>query len=105
MATRADTAAASVEDATVALINSEPDLRDQLRRLISTTIARAQHQMEFGSPDTRTTLIKATIPNFVKAMGRVEASANEAEMREALERIENMTRDQIVAATTASVKG
>lgn len=102
MATRADTAASSLEDATVALINSEPDLRDGLRKLIATTIARAQHQMEFGAPDTRTTLIKATIPNFVKAMGRVEAGANEAEMREALTRIENMTREQIVAATSAN---
>lgn len=77
----------SLEDATAALIQSEPELRAQLRDLISSTIAAAKHQLLFGAPDTRTTLIKATMPGFVRAMGRVEQGADEAAVREALERL------------------
>lgn len=102
MAQRADVAAQSLEDATVALINSDQQLRDQLRDLISTTIARAKHQMEYGDPGTRTALIKSALPNFVKAMGRVESTAGQQEMQQAYDRIRKGIADEPESTTGAS---
>lgn len=87
MAQSRDVAAQSLEDATVALLQSEPDLRDQVRKMLTTAVARFQHTLEYGSPDARMTLLKATVPGLVKAMGKVEQSSGEAAMREAYDRI------------------
>lgn len=96
MAQTRDAAAASLEDATVALIQQEPELRAQLRTLLSTSIARFQHTIEFGAPDTRLAAMKAIVPGLIKAMGRVESSAGEAEQRAAYTRLRQGIADDIV---------
>jgi hypothetical protein len=87
MAAGRDASLTSLEDATVALLQQEPELRAQLRTLLSTAIARFQHTIEFGSPDARLTAMKAIVPGLIKSMGRVEQSAGEAEQRAAYERL------------------
>lgn len=79
----------SLEDATVALINSDPDLRDELRDLIKDAIARYKHVIGYGAPADRLAAIKAIVPGLLRAMGRVEQSAQEAAMRAAYDRLLN----------------
>lgn len=79
----------SLEDATVALINSDPDLRAELRALIKDATARYRHVIKFGAPDARLAAIKAIVPGLLRAMGRVEQSEEEAIGRAAYERLLN----------------
>lgn len=89
MTTKGKTSELSLEDATVALINSDPDLRAELRELIRDATARYRHVIRWGSPDARLAAIKAIVPGMLRAMGRVEQSEQEAEMRKAYERLLN----------------
>lgn len=77
----------SLEDATVALIASDPGLRADLRELIIDATARYRHVIKFGAPDARLAAIKAIVPGLLRAMGRVEQSEEEAEARAAYEQI------------------
>jgi hypothetical protein len=77
----------SMEDATVAIIASDPELRDELRGLISDATKRYRHVVRWGSPDARLAAIKAIVPGLLRAMGRVEQSEEEAEARAAYERL------------------
>lgn len=79
----------SLEDATVAIINSDPELRDMIRELIRDAILRYRHVIRWGSPDARLAAIKAVVPGLLRAMGRVEQSEQEAELREVYERLLN----------------
>jgi hypothetical protein len=77
----------SIEDATVALINSDPDLRAALRELILDATARYKHVIRWGAPDARLAAIKAIVPGLLRAMGKVEQGEEEAKMRAAYDRI------------------
>ena len=87
MATKRQADELSLEEATVALINSDPELREELRGLIRDATARYRHTIRWGSPDARLAAIKAIVPGLLRAMGRVEQSEQEAAMREAYERL------------------
>lgn len=77
----------TIEDATVALINSDPELRDELRGLISDATKRYRHTIRWGAPDARLSAIKAIVPGLLRAMGRVEQSESDKAMHEAYERL------------------
>ena len=79
----------SLEEATVALINSDPELRDELRGLILDATRRYKHVIRWGAPDARLSAIKAIVPGLLRAMGRVEQSEQEAELRAAYDRLLN----------------
>lgn len=79
----------SIEDATVAMITSDPELRADLRELIRVATGRYMHVIKFGAPDARLAAIKAIVPGLLRAMGRVEQSEEEAEGRAAYERLLN----------------
>lgn len=81
----------SLEDATAALISADPDLREELRGLIRDAIARYRHTIRWGSPDARLSAIKAIIPGMIRAMGRVELSESDKQLREAYEEIRAAT--------------
>lgn len=77
----------SLEDATVAIIATDPELRAELRNLIMDATKRYRHVVRWGQPDARLAAIKAIVPGLLRAMGRVEQSEEEAEARAAYEQI------------------
>lgn len=77
----------SIEDATVALINSDPELRDMMRELIKDTITQFHKIIRWGAPDARLAAMKAIVPGLMRAMGRVEQSQSDKEMHLAYERL------------------
>ncbi len=79
----------SLEDATVAIIASDPELRAELRGLIMDATKRYRHVVRWGQPDARLAAIKAIVPGLLRSMGRVEQSEEEAEARAAYERLLN----------------
>lgn len=98
MAAPRDQAAASLEDATVALINSDPELRAELRALIRDATARMRHTIAYGNAAARESVLKAIVPGMIKAMGRVEQSASEAELRAVYERISRGVEQELSTA-------
>lgn len=88
----------SLEDATVALINSDPELRDELRELIKDALARYRHVIKWGQPDARLAAIKAIVPGLMRAMGRVEQSESDKQMRDAYDRLLNGAATPVAAA-------
>lgn len=87
--TRAGVVEKSLEDATVAIIASDPELRAELRGLIMDATKRYRHVVRWGQPDARLAAIKAIVPGLLRSMGRVEQSEEEAEARAAYERLLN----------------
>lgn len=77
----------SLEDATVAIIATDPELRAELRGLIMDATKRYRHVVRWGQPDARLAAIKAIVPGLLRSMGRVEQSEEEAEARAAYERL------------------
>lgn len=77
----------SMEDATVALINSDPELRDKLRVLTNEVVDKYLVVIRWGSPADRLAAMKAIVPGLLRAMGRVEQSESDKLMRDAYDRM------------------
>jgi len=77
----------TIEEATVALIQSDPELRSELRDLISTAVARFKHDLTWGAPEVRIRAQNAIVPGLLRNMGKVEQSEQDAEMAAAYERL------------------
>lgn len=71
----------TLEEATAALIQSDPDLREDLRALIKEAISRYRHTIRWGQPDARLSAIKAIVPGMMRAMGKVELAESDRKMR------------------------
>jgi len=71
----------TLEEATAKLIASDPELRDELRGLVREAIQRYRHTIRWGQPDARLSAIKAIVPGMMRAMGRVESTEADRQLR------------------------
>jgi hypothetical protein len=77
----------TLDDATVALIESDPEIRDAVREMVLLSTRQFAHTLKWGSPDARLSAMKAIVPGLMRGMARLEQTEDDKELAEEFARL------------------
>lgn len=81
-----------VADLAAAVVASDPELRDDLKRLARDMIKHVRMQMKHGDDSMKSALAKTMLPHMLKAMNSVEDDERNAKMLKAYENMKEQFR-------------
>lgn len=92
----------SMNDAIATIIESDPELRDEIRLLVQATIKHAKHTLRYGSQADKSTLMRAIVPTMMKALEHNEQGEGERARQAAWDRMKEAMLEGADSAAPAT---
>lgn len=77
----------SLNDLAATVVAQDPEIRAQLKGLVSDLIGHMRYTMRHGDPASKIALTKQVLPSLLGSIKKVEGEAGDAEARDAYERM------------------
>lgn len=89
---------AKTAELAAALLKDDPEIRKELKGLFRDIIKHQRLIMLTGSPQERSSLVKAILPQMLQAMGTAAAEEEQQQEQAAYERILALCRGEVTAS-------
>jgi hypothetical protein len=67
----------SVQSALAEVVQTDPQLKKRIRRILNALIADIEHQLTYGSPSERAMLARSVVPAMMRSLATNESSDKE----------------------------
>lgn len=67
----------SIQGALAEVVQTDPQLKKRIRRILNALIADIEHQLKYGSPSERAMLARSVVPAMMRSLATNESSDKE----------------------------